>query len=296
MHKAGSRQPKVRVLIPTGLGLNCEVETAEAFRLVGATPDCVPLLDILEGRVERQLLDYQILAFVGGFSFADHLGAGFVFANKIRWKIYDRILGFIENGGLIIGICNGFQMMVRLGMLPGFDKNYASPTVALAPNDRLGYRDAWIRLKTDSASPCLWTRGMGEIELPIRHGEGKFETGGREILERLEEQHQIALRYVDDQGLPTQQWPDNPNGSTGAVAGICDPTGRLFGLMPHPDAYIYPFQHPQWSRRRYSDSGAIDEGAGLSIFRNGVTAAAERILSVDASGTPSNSSQEVGST
>ena len=276
MPEPTDRQPKIRVLIPTGLGLNCEIETAEGFRLVGARPDCVPLLDILDGRIERRLLDYHIVAFVGGFAFGDHLGAGFVFANKIRWKIYDRILEFIEAGGLIIGICNGFQMMVRLGMLPGFDNNYRSPNVSLAPNDRRGYRNAWVRLIANDRSPCLWTRGLNQIELPARHGEGKFVPRSSEVLERLEDNHQIALRYTDRHGLPTQEWPDNPNGSVAAIAGICDPTGRVFGLMPHPDAYLYPFQHPQWSRRRYFGTVA-SEGGGLSIFRNGVEAVSERL-------------------
>lgn len=285
------RHPKVRVLIPTGLGLNCEIETAEGFRLVGAKPDCVPLLDILNRRIERRLLDYHILAFVGGFAFGDHLGAGFVYANKIRWKIYDRILEFIEAGGLIIGICNGFQMMVRLGMLPGFDGDYRTPSVALAPNDRLGYRDAWIQLVADDKSPCLWTRGLHKIELPARHGEGKFVAGSQDILQRLEENHQIPLRYADDLGQPTQVWPNNPNGSAAAVAGICDPTGRVFGLMPHPDAYLYPFQHPQWSRRRYSGESAVEEG-GLSIFRNGVAAVSDRLTSATPA-TPVSSSHGV---
>ena len=276
MPKAIARHPKIRVLIPTGLGLNCEIETAEGFRLVGATPDCVPLLDILSGRHERQLLDYHIIAFVGGFAFGDHLGAGFVFANKIRSKMYDQILEFIADGGLIIGICNGFQMMVRLGLLPGFDGNYQTPGATLAPNDRLGYRNAWVRLIADNKSPCLWTRGLDTIELPARHGEGNFVAGSSTILERLEEGHQIPLRYADRDGLPTQEWPENPNGSAAAVAGICDPTGRVFGLMPHPDAYLYPFQHPQWSRRRYSGTVAT-EGGGLPFFRNGVTAALERL-------------------
>jgi phosphoribosylformylglycinamidine synthase len=265
----------VRVLVITGLGLNCEVETATAFRLVGASPDTIHLLDLLDGREEARLSAYQILAFVGGFAFGDHLGAGFVFANKIRWRLYDQLLDFIERGGLALGICNGFQTMVRLGMLPGFDGDYRTPRATLAPNDRLGYWDTWVRLAFDSDSPCVWTRGIDVLELPTRHGEGKFLTESSAVLERLQSGHQIAVRYVAPDGTPTEQWPHNPNGSPGAVAGICDPTGRLFGLMPHPDAYLYPFQHPQWSRRRYE--GAVPaEGGGLSVFRNGVDFAAAR--------------------
>lgn len=266
---------RVRVLILTGLGLNCEAETAEAFRLVGASPEPLHLLDLLDERHRRQLADYQIVTFVGGFAFGDHLGAGVVFANKIRWRLYDQLVAFIHGGGMALGICNGFQTMARLGMVPGFDGDYRTPRVTLAPNDRRGYRDCWVRLKADPESPCVWTHGLDTIELPTRHGEGKFLTAGDRILERLEQGHQIVVRYVDAENRPTQEWPANPNGSPGAVAGICDPTGRLFGLMPHPDAYLYPFQHPQWSRWRYQ--GAVpEEGAGLAIFRNGVDAAAAR--------------------
>jgi phosphoribosylformylglycinamidine synthase I len=263
----------VRVLVLTGLGLNCEVETAEAFRLVGASPERVHLLDLLEGAADKKLADYQIIAFVGGFAFGDHLGAGSVFANKIRWRLYDQLVRFIHGGGLALGICNGFQTMVRLGMVPGFDGDYRTPRATLAPNDRLGYRDSWVRLKADPQSPCVWTRGIDQIDLPTRHGEGKFLAADDAILERLQQGHQIAVRYVDEDGIPTEEWPANPNGSVGAIAGICDPTGRLFGLMPHPDAYLYPFQHPLWSRRKLF-GGVPDEGAGLAIFRNGVDVAA----------------------
>jgi len=266
----------IRVLIITGLGLNCEAETEAAFRSAGASPERVHLLDLLDGKEDRKLADYAILAFIGGFAFGDHLGAGFVFANKIRWKLYDQLVEFIEGGGMAIGICNGFQTMVRLGMLPGFDGDYRTPRVTLAPNDRLGYRDAWVSLSFDPGSPCSWTTGLERMDCPVRHGEGKFLTESDEVLQRLQVGHQIVTRYVDRKGLPTQEWPDNPNGSPGAVAGICDPTGRLFGIMPHPEAYLYPFQHPQWSRRRYTGD-VPQHGEGLAIFRNGVDAAACRI-------------------
>jgi phosphoribosylformylglycinamidine synthase len=271
------RRASVRVLILTGLGLNCEAETEAGFRMVGARPERVHLLDVLEGRGAPRLADYPILAFIGGFAFGDHMGAGFVFANKIRWRLYDQLLDFIERGGLALGICNGFQTMVRLGMLPGLDGDYRTPRATIAPNDRLGYRDAWVRLSFDPASPCVWTRGLTAMDLPARHGEGKFITESPELLERLEAANQVAARYVDADGRPTMEWPHNPNGSPRAVAGVCDPSGRLFGLMPHPDAYLYPFHHPRWRRRGDErDSVASTEGEGLAIFRNGVDAAAAR--------------------
>jgi phosphoribosylformylglycinamidine synthase len=264
----------IQVLVLTGLGLNCEAETVAAFRMVGATPRQVHLLDLLEGKRRLEFEQYQIIAFVGGFAFGDHLGAGFVFANRIRWRIYDQLVQFISDGGLALGICNGFQTMVRLGLLPGLDRDYRTPRATLAPNDRLGYWDCWVRLRAAPNSPCVWTQGLDRLELPSRHGEGKF-LADPEVRERLEHEGLIAVRYVDPEGKPTEEWPHNPNGSAGAIAGICDPSGRLFGLMPHPDAYLYPFQHPQWSRRRYE--GSVDpEGQGLAIFRNGVDAAVGR--------------------
>ena len=203
-----------------------------------------------------------------------------MFANKIRWRLYDRLLEFFARGGLALGICNGFQTMVRLGMLPGFDSDYRTPRATLAPNDRLGYRDAWVRLAFDPESPCVWTRGLGALDLPARHGEGKFLPADDEVHARLESGHLVAARYVGPDGRPTQEWPWNPNGSPRAVAGVCDPSGRLFGLMPHPDAFLYAFQHPLWFRTRREGGsgmprgGSLEEGGGVAIFRNGVDAVA----------------------
>jgi phosphoribosylformylglycinamidine synthase len=264
---------EVRVLVLTGLGLNCEAETEAGFRMAGATCERVHLLDLLDGTERRRLADFHILAFVGGFAFGDHMGAGFVFANKIRYRLYDELLGFIEKGGLSLGICNGFQTMIRLGLLPGLDGDYRTPRATLAPNDRPGYRDAWIRLTFADKSPCVWTRGLSSMDLPTRHGEGKLVPADG-VLARLRENGQIVARYAGPDGLPTSKWPHNPNGSTDAIAALCDPSGRLFGLMPHPDAFLYPFQHPQWSRRRYSGEALPVEGDGVKIFRNGVWAAA----------------------
>ena len=259
-----------RVLIVTGLGLNCEAETEAAFAMAGARPEKVHLLDLLDGSAPRKIADYPILAFIGGFAFGDHLGAGSVFANKIRWRLYDDLVRFIERGGLALGVCNGFQTMVRLGVLPGLDGDYRTPRVTLAPNDRPGYRDAWVTLGFDSQSPCLWTKGIERMDLPARHGEGKL-IAAPETTALLDRDRLVVARYLGPDGTPTEEWPWNPNGSLGAVAGICDPTGRLFGLMPHPDAYLYPFHHPLWSRRKLAGPLPL-EGDGLRIFRNGVAA------------------------
>jgi phosphoribosylformylglycinamidine synthase subunit PurQ / glutaminase len=267
---------EVRVLVITGLGLNCEAETEAAFRMAGARPETVHLLDLLDRSGGRRIADYPVLAFIGGFAFGDHLGAGFVFANKFRYRLYDDLLELIERGGLALGVCNGFQTMTRLGVLPGLDGDYRTPRATLAPNDRPGYRDAWVTLRFEPDSPCLWTRGITTMELPARHGEGKF-LAASDVLARLETGRQIVARYVDAEGRPTEQWPHNPNGSPGGIAGICDPSGHLFGLMPHPDAHLYPFHHPHWVRRRLEGT-LPSEGEGLRIFRNGVDAAAALLL------------------
>jgi len=267
-----ARRSRVRVLILTGLGLNCEAETEAGFRMAGADPRRVHLLDVLRDDGPR-LADFHVLVFIGGFAFGDHLGAGFVFANKIRWRLYDQLLEFIEGGGLALGVCNGFQTMVRLGLLPGLDGDYRTPRATLGPNERLGYRNAWVRLAFDPASPCVWTRGIESMELPARHGEGRFLAESPALLDRLEANGQVAARYLDPSGRPTEEWPHNPNGSPRAVAGVCDPSGRLFGLMPHPDAYLYPFNHPRWSREK-DPAARENEGDGVAIFRNGVDAAA----------------------
>ncbi len=268
---ADKLRSEVRVLVLTGLGLNCEEETAHGFRACGARADQVHLSDMLAS--DRPLTDYQIIAMIGGFSFGDHIAAGVVYANRLRYRMFDRLLRFVGDGGLMIGICNGFQTMVKLGLLPGVDGRYGERVATLAANDRLGYRDAWVSVRADPASPCVWTRGIDRMDLPARHGEGKFLTRDESLMQRLRDEHLIAVRYVDEGGEPTQRWPWNPNGSPDAVAGVCDPSGRLFGLMPHPDAYLYGFNHPQWSRKKLDGSFEL-RGDGLKVFQNGVDAAA----------------------
>lgn len=261
----------VRVLVLTGLGLNCEEETAHGFRCCGAQVDLVHIADMLEtpGRLSR----YRIIAMIGGFSFGDHIAAGVVYANRLRYRMFDDLLRFVGDGGLMLGICNGFQTMTKLGLLPGLDGRYGDQSATLTANDRLGYRDAWVTVKADPESPCVWTRGIGRMDLPARHGEGKFLVRDEGLMQRLRDEHLIAFRYVDEMGEPTQAWPANPNGSPDAVAGVCDSTGRLFGLMPHPDAYLYGFSHPGWGRKKIE--GTLESrGEGMKIFQNGVDWAA----------------------
>ncbi len=263
------RRP-LRVLVPTGLGLNCEDETARAFRLAGAEVDLVHLTDLFAHAHARRLPDYQVLAFVGGFAYGDHIASGFVLATRVRAHLRDDLSAFLAGGGRVLGICNGFQTLVRLGLLPGPAEGPAdfAPRAALTNNDRLGYRDAWVRLAAERGSRCVWTRGLGLLDVPARHGEGKLVLESEEALARLEARGQVALRYVDEAGQPTEAWPANPNGSARGVAGICDATGRILGLMPHPDAFLYPFHHPDWPRRRAELEKR--EPAGLALFRAGL--------------------------
>jgi len=266
----------VRALIITGFGLNCEAETAHAFKLAGAVAEKVHLNDLLDGL--RSLEEFHILAFIGGFSFGDHIASGRVLANRLKHRLDEPIQRFIAAGKLVIGICNGFQTMVKLGILPGLDGDYRRQSVTLTDNDSGVFRDAWVRLRIEPDAPCVFTRGIQRLDLPVRHGEGKFLALDVKVLERLEHERLVACRYADpDTGQPTVRFPHNPNGSVAAIAGVCDPTGRVFGLMPHPEAYLFPWNHPHWSRRALAGD-TPSEGAGLAIFRNAVAFARENLL------------------
>ncbi len=256
-----------RVLIPVGYGLNCEDETAYAFDVVGAKVDRIFLKDLIER--PGVLEEYQVLAMIGGFSFGDHIAAGKVLANIYKFKLGDGVQRFIDDGKLIFGECNGFQVLVKTGILPGFDGDYETQRATLTYNDSGVFEDRWVRLKVNSESKCVFTQGLEGIYLPVRHGEGKFVVGSDSYLERLREANQIVLQYVDEDGRPTMRYPQNPNGSIDAIAGICDPTGRIFGNMPHATAYLSPYNHPYWTRLMVEGS-LPEEGGGVQIFRNAI--------------------------
>jgi phosphoribosylformylglycinamidine synthase len=248
--------------------LNCEDETTYAFTLAGATADRIHLSDVFAK--PAVLEEYQILAMIGGFSFGDHIAAGKVLANRYKYLLSEELAEFIDAGKLIIGICNGFQSMVEYGLLPGFDGDYDTQLTSLAPNSSGVFEDRWVTLRANHDSPCVFTKGIDIIPLPIRHGEGKFTAMDEEVLAKLWSNRQVALQYVDQStGRPTQKYPLNPNGSMDAIAGICDPSGRVFGMMPHPEAYNSPHNHPDWVHQRYEGTLPA-EGLGLQIFRNAV--------------------------
>ena len=269
---------RVQVLVLTGYGLNCDVETAYAFERVGATAHRVHINSLIDG--SAQLSAYQILVFGGGFSWGDDHGAGVIQAVRMKTHIGDDIFDFVEKGNLVIGICNGFQTIVNLGLLPGFalasrGRAGAERSVALTFNDCGNFRDDWVALKVNARSPCIFTRELEFLELPIRHGEGKF-YAEKDTLDRLVENNQVTVQYAGPDGqIAGQAFPYNPNGSLHDIAGICDPSGRIFGLMPHPEGYNHWTNHPDWARqkealKRRGQEFHSTETPGLKIFRNAV--------------------------
>ena len=273
---------KARTLVLDGYGQNCGYETDFALRLAGAESERVHINELLWR--EKKLEDYHILFLGGGFSFGDDHGAGLLEACKLKYNLGEGIQRFIREGKLIMGICNGAQAVVNMGLLPGFDGNYDSQELALISNDCANYRDDWVRLKVNEASPCIFTRCMKEIELPIRHGEGKF-YAEKPVIRKLFERNQVVLQYarIDGSGkIAGGKFPDNPNGSLYDIAGICDSSGRVFILMPHPEAYNSFTNHPHWTRKKesYKRKGLpIPEiGDGIQIFRNAVEYAENKLV------------------
>ena len=265
---------KPNVLVLTGFGLNCDHETAYAFELAGASSCRAHINALTAGDIS--LDDFQILAFGGGFSWGDDHGAGVIQALRIKTNLGDQLLEFVAAKKLIIGICNGFQTLVNLGLLPGVDGDYTQRSVALTYNDCGNFRDQWVCTKINSDSPCVFTKNMETIDLPVRHGEGKFYTENQ-TLRSLMENNQVVLQYALPDGQPAKgAFPHNPNGSLADIAGICDPTGRIFGLMPHPEAYNHVTNHPDWTRNRtFCEKEETDDvkrlGEGIVMFENAVS-------------------------
>ncbi len=250
---------KPKVCILRSAGTNCDKETAAAFKLAGAEPELLHINSLVSR--QRMLGDFHILALPGGFSYGDDIASGKIFANELRFKLADSLRQFIAEGKLIIGICNGFQILVKSGLLPLSSK--LTQDTSLIINDSGKFEARWVYLKP--AGKCVWTRGIKKIiYLPVAHGEGKFVTQDKSVLSRLKKNKQIVFQYCDAKGN-LSGYPDNPNGSMESIAGICDETGRVFGLMPHPERHIFAASHPRnWDKMDGS------EGDGLQIFRNGV--------------------------
>lgn len=258
----------ISTLILTGYGLNCEAESREAWQRAGARTELVHLNDLLE---EPALLRrHQIMMFIGGFPYGDHMGSGHVLARRLQHHLREEMEEFIAGGGLLMGVCNGFQVLVRTGLLPAFSRPAWKPRLALLQNECGVFQDRWVDLAIDPDSPCVFTRGLRRLTLPVRHGEGRLFTLERALLDEIDRAHLAPCRYADPvSGRPACEYPANPNGSLRAIAGLCDPTGRIFGLMPHPEAYLFPENHPDWPHARHA-GGLPAEGAGIEMFRNAV--------------------------
>lgn len=248
----------VKAIIIRTAGTNCDLETEFAFKIVGAETDLVHINQLIRG--EKSLKNYQIMAIPGGFSYGDDIAAGKILANEIKYLLRQEIDRFIKQGNLVIGICNGFQVLAKAGLLP--EPQVKEQKATLTFNDSAKFEDRWCHLRINTNSPCIFTKNIEErIYLPVAHSEGKF-AASKETISKLKKNNQIALQYIDDKGN-LSGYPDNPNGSVENIAGICDSTGRIFGLMPHPERHIFHLQYPNWTRVNWKE-----EGDGLKIFRN----------------------------
>ena len=260
---------KPNVLVLSGYGINCDEETKFAFERAGARAELVHINDLIDGH--RRLYDYQILTFPGGFSYGDDTGAGNALANRVRNHLWNDVRGFVESDKLAIGICNGFQVMVNLGLLPAIDGNYGNRQVALVHNNSARYIDRWVDLKFENHS--VWTRGLEKVSFPIAHGEGKL-YAAPEVLKTIKEKGLISARYVKGEICQAELLSANPNGSLEDIAAMSDESGRILGMMPHPERAIEFTQHPHWTllKEQYKRSGREipSEGHGIQIFKNGV--------------------------
>ena len=250
---------KPQALILQALGTNRDYDVAEALTLAGAHPYPVPLNDLRVGK--KHFADYQMLVIAGGFSYADSLGAGKLLALDLNSYFNEEISTFVESGKPVIGICNGFQALVKAGILPATSENKA---VTLTFNQQGHFECRWVHLAPVSQT-CIWTKDLDDhIICPIAHGEGNFQSSDTSFVNTLTAQDQIALTYIYPDGSPANgDYPVNPNGSILDIAGICNPQGNVLGLMPHPENHIHPHQHPQWTR-------GVKGNSGLVLFENGV--------------------------
>jgi phosphoribosylformylglycinamidine synthase len=252
---------KVKAIVLRAAGINCDRETEDALELAGAEAQRVHINRIIE---DKSVLDQcQILVFPGGFSYGDDVAAGKILANQVVHHLYEPVQKFIEAGKLVLGICNGFQVLVKAGILPGNGQTAQQDTVTITYNDSNKFEDIWVYL-TPQTEKCIFIEPGRQIYLPIAHAEGKVVTKDETALERLKSEGLVAFKYVDENG-EEGPYPVNPNGSVDSIAGLTDTTGRVLGLMPHPERHVRPTQHPHWTRLK----GQTD-GDGMTIFNNAI--------------------------
>ncbi len=244
-----------RALVLRAPGTNCDLETAYALELAGASTTLLHVGRLADGAVS--LRDFQIFVVPGGFSYGDDLGSAKVFANEIELRLHDELAAFVDRGGLVLGICNGFQVLVRAGLLP---RPSAGQRVSLLPNESGRFECRWIHMRVADGNPCIFTRGIERLELAVAHGEGKLL-----VPPGAEGDIVPVLHYTDPDGRRAG-YPHNPNGSYMDIAGLTDPSGHIFGLMPHPERFVRSSQHPGWT----ASQEASGVGQGLEIFLNAV--------------------------
>jgi phosphoribosylformylglycinamidine synthase len=228
--------------------------------MCGAEAEILPALPFLQQ--PDCLQNFQILAIPGGFAYGDDILAGRVFGLELAHRAGEAVLQHLDRGGLVLGICNGFQILVQMGLLPGLQEPLGQVEVTLAANDCNVYQDRWVRLRV-SASPCVFLDGEEELYLPLAHAEGKLVPRDAQVLSSMQENQRVALRYIGPDGDQQPDFPHNPNGSIDHIAGLTDTTGQILGLMPHPERHMFPFQHPTWTR-----AGLQEVADGLRLFQN----------------------------
>jgi phosphoribosylformylglycinamidine synthase len=262
---------KPRTLILRTAGTNCDAETVHAFELAGSACERIHVNRLLQ---QPSLLDsFQMMAFPGGFSYGDDIAAGRILANQIGHHLQADLRRFIEAGKPVIGICNGFQVLVKTELLPGPLAGRSGQTCTLTHNDCGRFTDRWIHL-APRGNKCIWTRGLTNLQLPIAHGEGKFIPPDAAYRQAMWDNQQVALVYTKADGSPAAgEFPDNPNGSIDDIAGVCDASGLVFGLMPHPERYVDATQHPAWT----SQPNRPRQGQGLAVFENAVSHVREAV-------------------
>ncbi len=257
---------QVKVLVLRAAGVNCDLETQVAFESAGAAAERVHINRIIENTA---MLDgYQIIVFPGGFSYGDDVAAGKILANQVVHHLTEPLHRFVEQGKLILGICNGFQVLIKTGLLPDLDGRQTpdinNMPATLTDNDSGKYEDRWVYLQPGTTR-CVFIDPNRRLYVPVAHGEGKIASQNAQILERMKSGGHVAFRYVDENGK-SGAFPINPNGSTDDIAALTDSTGRVMGMMPHPERFVRWTQHPRWTRLKQKD-GTPD---GMTIFNNAV--------------------------
>jgi phosphoribosylformylglycinamidine synthase len=252
---------RTRVIVLRAAGSNCDQETKYAFDMMKAQADLVHINQLINGNTKLDA--YQILAIPGGFTYGDDISAGKVLANELKFKLTDQLYEFQQKDKLVIGICNGFQVLAKAGLLPKVQLK-AEQSVTLTFNDSGKFEDRWIYLSRED-SVCVFTKDMDNtVTYPVAHAEGKFAVKDNSLLNELIRNKQIVFRYIHPDGQDVV-YPQNPNGSIDNIAGICDPSGRILGMMPHPERYMHPLNHPQWTR-----IGLNKPADGIGIFKNAI--------------------------